>query len=103
MTNKFRAADNLFTLLCLDDVIVHTVSAIADGTGIDSIINFLCELQSNLNQARNTDNLVVESCALSMVCSTIGTLQHLHEILLTIFSCRSYMYITVEIRKTNLL
>ena len=85
MTNKFRAADNLFTLLGLGDVLPQCVSAIAAEDGFDSISNLVCELQSNLHQAGKKDHLDAESCALSMICSAIGTLQHLHEILLTFF------------------
>ena len=77
MTNKFRAADNLFTLLGLGDVLQQCVSAIAVVHGHDSISQLVCELQSNLNQAGKKDHLDAESCALSMVCSAIGTLQHL--------------------------
>ena len=98
MTNKFRAADNLFTLLGLGDVLPQCVSAIAAEHGFVMISNLVCELQSNLHQAGKKDHLDAESCALSMVCSAF--LQNSPHFFLKI---RSYMYIAVEIRRTNLL
>jgi hypothetical protein len=68
LANKFRAADNLFTLLGLDKVIEECVSALAVGDGINSFSELFCKLQSNLNKAGKKDHLDAESCALSMVC-----------------------------------